>query len=226
MAADLGNYYFLIFGGCLLLIAIFVLLYEKYFGDDDVLEINPLGVILRISIIQAFFYGQYILITFSVDLLANETFWISQVFQSPEFSFYTTRGLATFFSLIVAFLSLTLPLAATVQHSLSMTDYMCTAFLLHFIVVSSVDRAFPANGAWWAACAIGIVLGIFSSEFVTHKLEMMSYESSLGGSAKKTPKSPEPMRSNAHDTRTDADAHATQAVRRPAHTQSSTSIQI
>jgi len=205
MAADIGNWYFFIFGGCLIVIATLVLFYEKYFGDDDILDINPLSVLLKIVIIQVFFYAQYILITFSVDLLAQEPFWISQVFEPFEFAFHTTRGLATFFSLIIAFLSLALPLTAVVQHSRNMTDYTFTAFTIHFVVVSAVGRGFPANGAWWTACVIGTVLGIISAEFMTHRLEMMSYESSLGGRSEdkkqkkpergKTPRSPEvPLR--------------------------------
>jgi len=76
--------------------------------------------------------------------------------------------------------SLAIPLAATTQSSRNMADYVFTAFFIHFVVVSAVNSGFPANGAWWVACGVGFLFGLFTTEFVSHQLELMSYESLLG----------------------------------------------
>ncbi len=66
-----------------------------------------------------------------------------------------------------------------------MADYTFTVFIIHFAVVSIVQQGFPDAGAWWTACVIGVVVGIPVAEFMSHRLEMMSYESTLGGAKSK-----------------------------------------
>jgi len=133
------------------------------------------------------FYAEYFLIVFSVGLIGAEKFWIAQVFTSKSFTFYSQQGLVSFFSLIFAMGSLAIPLSAITQSSRNMADYVFTAFFLHFVVVSAANSGFPASGAWWVSCGIGFLLGAFTSEFTAHRLEMMSYESSLAGNSHSAP---------------------------------------
>jgi len=174
-------WYFLVFFGALMILIVIVLFVDKKYGSDEVLELKPWHVLRSIFISQVGFYSLYLYIVFSVNLVATEPFWWTQVFSSLEFSFFTRRGLISFFSLILAMASLALPLTATVQNSRNMADYIFTSFLLHFVAVCIGDGDFPSNGCWWAACGIGFLIGITTTEFVSHRLEMMSYESSLGG---------------------------------------------
>jgi len=170
---------FLIFFGILLLIALIVVWGEKKIGDETILLLNPLIVLRNIFLIQLSFYGIYLFTVFSLDLIAAEPFWSTQVFTSLECSFFDRRGLVAFFGLILSLASLAIPLTTIVRQSSNMLDYCFTVSFLHFVVVCCVIGGFPASGAWWTSLIIGLLFAFVTTEFVSHRLELMSYQSTL-----------------------------------------------
>jgi len=131
----------------------------------------------------------YLLVTFTLDIAANEIFWWTQVFAAIETSFVTKRGLITSLSLIVSLASTCLATAATIQTYRSMLDYCFTVFVIHFIIVSIVGAEFPVYGAWWVGCGVGLILFMILSERLSYHLETMSYQSRLLEPAYKSRKS-------------------------------------
>jgi len=125
-----------IFFGILILLIIVVLFVDNKFGNDEILELNPSNVLKNIFITQLGFYALYLYVIFSINLIATETFWWTQAFSSLEFSFFTRRGLVSFFSLIIAMASLAIPLSATVHNSRNVSTfswrYLVTMLTLQF----------------------------------------------------------------------------------------------
>eukprot|EP01112_Ceratiomyxa_fruticulosa_P009672 TRINITY_DN2534_c0_g1_i1.p1 TRINITY_DN2534_c0_g1~~TRINITY_DN2534_c0_g1_i1.p1 ORF type:complete len:396 (-),score=34.85 TRINITY_DN2534_c0_g1_i1:50-1237(-) len=175
---------FLIFFAAIAILVLIAILLERKSKSDSILELRPARVITNIILVQICFEIIYPLVIFSLDLIWFEPFHPSQVWTWKENMFFTQRGLITFFGSIIAFTSLFLPLTGIVQNSKNMPDYIFTVFFWHFIIVCFVGWGFPSNVAWWVSCAIGFILSVISSEFVCNKLELMSYESALGGRSK------------------------------------------
>jgi len=182
-------YFFLVFAGGFLGIAGIVLFLESRRDHDDILQLNPLIVLRNILLNQIGFYMVYLLVTFTLDITANEIFWWTQVFAAIETSFVTKRGLITSLSLIVSLASTCLATAATIQTYRSMLDYCFTVFVIHFIIVSIVGAEFPVYGAWWVGCGVGLILFMILSERLSYHLETMSYQSRLLEPAYKSRKS-------------------------------------
>jgi len=169
-----------VFGGGLLGIALLVLINEAK-TDRDPGDIKPLIVIRNIFVNQIGFYLLYLFLMFTIDIASLEPFWVHQVFTSVECSFFTKRGLVTGLGLIAAFASVSMVLTSVVQTYRNMLDYCFTIFVVHFIVVSSVQKDLPANGSWWTAIGAGLICAMGFSERLSYQLETMSYQSSLHG---------------------------------------------
>lgn len=178
-------YFFLVFAGAWSLITLIVLLFERKSTDDEILKLNPLGVITKILLIQGIFYLLYLYICFAIDLASFQRFRSAQVFSSVEFSFLSTRGLTTALALSASMASLAIPLAALIPTYKQMADYSFTVFVIHFIVVSIVQGEFPASGCWWTAVAVGFVACYALSERLSYQLSTMSYHSTLSGNTKR-----------------------------------------
>jgi hypothetical protein len=110
----------------MLIITTIVLLIERSSEDEDeVIKIHPTEVLRNIFLIQVTisldwltmqiaFYLLYLFITFTIFVASMQVFWPQQVFSFVDFSFYSVRGLMNFVSLILAFWSITIPLAALI----------------------------------------------------------------------------------------------------------------
>jgi len=181
-------YWFLVFSGGILAIAMVVLFIEKRSDNDEILKIKPLVVLRNILLIQIGFCAIYLLVTFSVDITVREPFSVYQVFSAVEFSFNTYRGLFTGLSFILGLAFTSIVLTAVVQTYKNMLDYCFTLFVIHFIVVSIVLGDFPTLGAWWTAGGIGLLLSMIFTERLSYHLETMSYQSHLSGPEYKSKK--------------------------------------
>jgi len=172
-------YFFLVFAGGFAALSAVVLFFESRSDDDEILKTKPHLVAGNILLNQIAFYLVYLLVTFSIDITVREIFRVTQVFTSLEFSFNTFRGLFTGLCLIVAMGATSIAYTAVVRSYKNMLDYCFTVFVFHFIIVSIVQREFPASGAWWTASAIGLLASLILSERLSYHLETMSYQSHL-----------------------------------------------
>jgi len=180
-------YWFLVFGGGFLIISTIVLLVERRSEDEEILHLNPLIVIRNILVLQITFYLLYLFINFTINVAGFEVFWPQQVFSFVDIAFFSRRGLMNGMSLILTYVAMAIPMAAVVPTFRHMVDYGFTIFVLHFIVVSIVEKDFPVNGAWWTAIGAGFILCWFLAERLSYALATMTYMSHLGG-AKAKPK--------------------------------------
>jgi len=180
--------WFFLFVGCVLTIAVIVILLERKYGDDEILEENPLIIIRNILLNQVIFYLIYLYVMFTVDITSFEIFRWYQVFTSAEISFFTSRGLYTGLGYILSMLTVSISLTAVVRNYNNMLDYCFTLFVFHFIIVSIVENDFPTNGSWWVASGAGLILMMFFSERLCYNLETMSYQATLNGKIKKEEK--------------------------------------
>jgi len=173
-------YWFLVFSGGVLIITAIVLLIERKSKDDEILQLKPWVVIRNILGLQIVFYLLYLLTNFAINVASLEVFWAQQVFSFVDIAFYSKRGLLNGFSLILTFISMTVPLAAILPSYKNMADYCFTIFVIHFIVVSCVQGDFPISGAWWTAMVAGFLISWFASERLSYTLATMTYQSAMG----------------------------------------------
>eukprot|EP01116_Phalansterium_solitarium_P000612 TRINITY_DN1043_c0_g1_i2.p1 TRINITY_DN1043_c0_g1~~TRINITY_DN1043_c0_g1_i2.p1 ORF type:complete len:598 (-),score=63.80 TRINITY_DN1043_c0_g1_i2:287-2080(-) len=174
-------YWFVVFSVLLVLIGFAVILVERKSENDEILEINPLLVVGKILLTQISFYTLFVLVTFTIDIGSQEPFWIAQVFASREYQYYTRRGLITGLALLVSGLFVTVPMSAIVGSYRLIWDFSATMYVIHFIVVSVVERGFPATPGWWVAVIGALLFTLIFGERLSYALETMSYQSLLPG---------------------------------------------
>eukprot|EP00698_Gefionella_okellyi_P001447 TRINITY_DN11400_c0_g1_i1.p1 TRINITY_DN11400_c0_g1~~TRINITY_DN11400_c0_g1_i1.p1 ORF type:complete len:414 (+),score=80.30 TRINITY_DN11400_c0_g1_i1:60-1301(+) len=170
---------FLVFVGCILFLVVSCFVFEACRKPKYTLELQPWKICLQIVALQISFYGWLFLAVFTIDLLAAEIFWVSQVFNAYEYCFVGTRCWINNGALLSALVCNIVAVIFLIQKTDRMLDFSFTTVVIHFIVVSIYMREFPASGTWWLFLGVGFLVEVFFAEIIGYHLETMERKARL-----------------------------------------------
>ncbi|KNC51968.1 uncharacterized protein AMSG_08216 [Thecamonas trahens ATCC 50062] len=103
----------------------------------------------------------------------------SILYSATPFSFCGPRGWLSVLSLALGASSAALVASAFAPRPLLVPDLLATALLLHALLVTAADRAFPANIAYWVALCGGLAVGAILGTIVNYRIGAMEYRSDV-----------------------------------------------
>eukprot|EP00696_Hemimastix_kukwesjijk_P006731 gnl/Hemi2/1853_TR655_c0_g1_i1.p1 gnl/Hemi2/1853_TR655_c0_g1~~gnl/Hemi2/1853_TR655_c0_g1_i1.p1 ORF type:complete len:262 (+),score=54.39 gnl/Hemi2/1853_TR655_c0_g1_i1:189-974(+) len=179
-------YLYLIFGGFVLLTFIIAIWREAKKESDNILSLDPWAVLAKVLVFLGMFYGLYFFVVYSVDVIAREPFFVSQLFDYREFDWTTYRGLLTNFCLTFTLLSLLMIVPGLVPKSKDVRDFVMTLLVWHLVVTCAASGLFPRSGGWWTFNMLSFLFFFFLGEYLSAKFSLMPYKSSLVNLKKET----------------------------------------
>jgi len=133
---------------------------------------DPVLIISQIVCIQACFYFSFggLLILAALGLDVNATLF--NVFSHKAINFSDRAGVATVICYVVNAIAGSIGLWMVVKRTKQCLDFSVTCYLIHLLLSSLYNGAFPWSIAWWLLTIAGVTIMCVCGEFLCLKTEL------------------------------------------------------